>query len=103
MTMLDDFNLEADEGGLYAVLTLDEDVQVDEHGRLRVWVPTTTALVMHDEVQKMLSPWVAEMEAARATRPPSTAELRDTLDAGVYDHDPGKRHAVQAELERRGA
>jgi hypothetical protein len=92
------FTLDSDEGGFYLRVFVDDEGFEDHCFTVKLDYTTALELV---EALRPVREWLAEAESARASYIPAS-QIRDELDSGVYDHDAGKRIAMERELERRG-
>jgi len=94
-----DIEIDSDESGFTMRVRTDcEDGSCD----FLIFLPSDVAEQLYRGVKREIVPWLIEKEDAYATRPPSTRQLQDELDSGVYDHDIGKRIGIEREIERRG-
>lgn len=99
MATSDTFTLESDETGFTLLIRGAWDCS-DFDGTVSVRLPYADCVQLHAELRPMRE-WLQEAADARATMPPSAAELQEMLDWGVYDDDPHKRIGIEREIERR--
>jgi hypothetical protein len=65
MTYVEEVSIESDERGFELHLTVSEDIDVDEQGRVILNVQAV-AEQLYDAVKASIGPWLSEMETARA-------------------------------------